>query len=160
MWKEENNTIYRKFEFRNFSEAFGFMTRVAIEAEKMNHHPLWTNVYNKVEIWLSTHDAGDIVTENDHKLAAKIDSLILACTHYPLIKKEVEEYYEEGVEIVDSAGVVAAHVKEVLKKSKQLAGKKKPVHHFYVSDFTKSFEESTKYFFKNKIHLEKADIWT
>lgn len=90
---------------------------------------------------------------------AKIDSLILACTHYPLIKKEVEEYYEEGVEIVDSAGVVAAHVKEVLKKSKQLAGKKKPVHHFYVSDFTKSFEESTKYFFKNKIHLEKSDIW-
>lgn len=76
MWKEANNTLNKKFEFKNFSEAFAFMTRVAIEAEKMNHHPLWTNVYNKVEIWLSTHDAGDIVTDKDHQLAAKIDALV------------------------------------------------------------------------------------
>jgi 4a-hydroxytetrahydrobiopterin dehydratase len=75
MWKEENNTLYRKFEFKTFSEAFAFMVRVALEAEKMDHHPLWTNVYNKVEIWLSTHDAGDIVTEKDRKLAKKIDAL-------------------------------------------------------------------------------------
>ena len=61
MWTETNNTLYKKFEFTDFSEAFAFMTRVAMEAEKMNHHPLWTNVWNKVEIWLSTHDAGDIV---------------------------------------------------------------------------------------------------
>jgi 4a-hydroxytetrahydrobiopterin dehydratase len=76
MWTEANNTLYRKFEFKDFSEAFAFMTRVALEAEKMNHHPLWTNVYNKVELWLSTHDAGDIVTEKDHKLAKKIDKLV------------------------------------------------------------------------------------
>ena len=76
MWKEENNTLYRKFEFKDFSEAFAFMTRVALEAEKMNHHPSWSNVYNKVEITLNTHDAGDIVTEKDHKLAKKIDALI------------------------------------------------------------------------------------
>ena len=76
MWIESNNKLYRKFQFKNFSEAFAFMTRVAIEAEKMDHHPLWTNVYNTVEIWLSTHDAGDIVTDKDHKLAAKIDALI------------------------------------------------------------------------------------
>lgn len=76
MWKEDNNTLYRKFEFKNFSEAFGFMTRVAIEAEKMDHHPLWKNVYNIVEIWLSTHDAGDIVTEKDRKLAKKINALL------------------------------------------------------------------------------------
>ena len=75
MWKEENNTLYRKFEFADFSEAFAFMTRVALAAEKMNHHPLWTNVYNKVEMWLNTHDAGDIVTEKDHKLAEKIDNI-------------------------------------------------------------------------------------
>jgi 4a-hydroxytetrahydrobiopterin dehydratase len=75
MWKEENNTLYRKFEFKTFSEAFAFMVRVALEAEKMDHHPLWTNVYNKVEIWLSTHDAGDIVTDKDRKLAKKIDAL-------------------------------------------------------------------------------------
>lgn len=76
MWKEENNKLYRKFEFADFSAAFAFMTRVALEAEKMNHHPLWTNVYNNVEIWLSTHDAGDVVTEKDKKLAQRIDKLV------------------------------------------------------------------------------------
>jgi 4a-hydroxytetrahydrobiopterin dehydratase len=76
MWQEENNKLYRKFQFKNFSEAFAFMTRVAIEAEKMDHHPLWTNVYNTVEIWLSTHSAGDVVTDKDKQLAAKIDKLI------------------------------------------------------------------------------------
>ena len=76
MWTETDNKLYRKFEFSDFSEAFAFMTRVAIESEKMNHHPLWTNVWNKVEIWLSTHDAGDIVTEKDRKLAEHIDKLL------------------------------------------------------------------------------------
>ena len=75
MWQEKDNTLYRKFQFADFSEAFAFMTRVAIEAEKMNHHPLWINVWNTVEILLSTHDAGNIVTEKDRKLAAKIDAL-------------------------------------------------------------------------------------
>ena len=75
MWKEENNKLYRKFEFKDFSEAFAFMTRVALAAEKMDHHPLWTNVYNKVEIWLNTHDAGDIVTDKDRKLAEQIDDI-------------------------------------------------------------------------------------
>lgn len=75
MWHEENDQLYKKFQFKNFSEAFAFMTRVALEAEKMDHHPRWTNVYNTVEIWLSTHDAGDIVTDKDKKLAKKIDSL-------------------------------------------------------------------------------------
>ncbi len=74
MWKEENNSLYRKFQFNDFSEAFAFMTRVALIAEKMDHHPKWTNVYNTVEIWLSTHDAGNTVTEKDQKLAKKIDA--------------------------------------------------------------------------------------
>ena len=74
-WKEEDNKLYKKFQFKNFSEAFAFMTRVALEAEKMDHHPLWMNVYNTVEIWLSTHDAGDIVTDKDKKLAKRIDGL-------------------------------------------------------------------------------------
>jgi 4a-hydroxytetrahydrobiopterin dehydratase len=76
MWQEIDSKLYRKFEFRNFSEAFAFMTRVAIEAEKMDHHPLWTNVYNKVEIWLSTHDEGDVVTGKDRTLAQKIDAIL------------------------------------------------------------------------------------
>lgn len=75
MWEEKNNTLNKKFKFQNFSEAFAFMTRVALEAEKMDHHPKWTNTYNEVEIWLSTHDAGDIVTEKDRKLAKRIDAI-------------------------------------------------------------------------------------
>ena len=75
MWQEKENNLYRKFEFNDFSEAFAFMTRVAMIAEKMDHHPKWTNVWNTVEIWLSTHDAGNTVTEKDRKLATKIDSL-------------------------------------------------------------------------------------
>ena len=76
MWQEHNNKLYRKFEFKNFSEAFAFMTRVALVAEKMDHHPMWTNVWNTVEVWLSTHDAGDVVTDKDHQLAKKIDAIV------------------------------------------------------------------------------------
>jgi len=89
----------------------------------------------------------------------KIDALILACTHYPLIKPEIEEYYKDKVEIIDSAGVVANSVKKVLEKNKLLNKGKKPAHHFYVSDYTDSFEKSTRYFFKDKIRLEEISIW-
>jgi 4a-hydroxytetrahydrobiopterin dehydratase len=75
MWKEEHNSLKRTFKFSDFTEAFAFMTRVAFIAEKMNHHPNWTNVYNTVEITLNTHDAGNTVTERDRKLAAAIDKL-------------------------------------------------------------------------------------
>ncbi len=76
MWTENNNALYRKFVFADFSAAFAFMTRVAMEAEKINHHPRWSNVWNTVEIWLNTHDAGDIVTGKDHELAKRIDALV------------------------------------------------------------------------------------
>jgi 4a-hydroxytetrahydrobiopterin dehydratase len=76
MWKEENNKLYRSFDFTDFNAAFAFMTRVGMIAEKMDHHPTWTNTWNKVEIWLSTHDAGNVVTEKDRKLAAAIDELL------------------------------------------------------------------------------------
>ena len=76
MWEEKDNCLYRSFTFSDFSEAFSFMTRVALEAEKANHHPRWSNVWNRVEIWLSTHEAGDVVTEKDRKLAARIDRLV------------------------------------------------------------------------------------
>lgn len=74
-WTEEGNKLRRTFRFKTFSEAFAFMTRVALIAEKMDHHPEWTNVYNTVDIALSTHDAGDVVTDKDRKLAAAIDKL-------------------------------------------------------------------------------------
>lgn len=75
MWKEEHNQLKRDLQFASFVEAFGFMSQVALLAEKMNHHPDWSNVYNKVSIRLSTHDAGDVVTEKDRKLAAEIDRI-------------------------------------------------------------------------------------
>mgnify|MGYP002623365099 CR=1 FL=1 len=73
MWKEENNSLSKIFEFKDFKNAFAFMTKVAIEAEKMNHHPNWSNEYNKVTIKLHTHSEGNTVTEKDRKLAEIID---------------------------------------------------------------------------------------
>ena len=76
MWKETDNKLYREFKFDDFSAAFAFMSRVALLAEKMDHHPTWTNTYNRVEIWLNTHDAGDVVTDKDRVLASGIDKLV------------------------------------------------------------------------------------
>ncbi|MBK9455085.1 MAG: 4a-hydroxytetrahydrobiopterin dehydratase [Bacteroidetes bacterium] len=76
MWKEKNNTLSKTFKFANFIDAFAFMTRVALLAEKQDHHPNWSNVYNTVTINLTTHDAGNVVTEKDRKLAASIDKLM------------------------------------------------------------------------------------
>ncbi|MCK9453325.1 MAG: 4a-hydroxytetrahydrobiopterin dehydratase [Bacteroidales bacterium] len=76
MWTKKDNKLTRSFTFDNFIAAFAFMTQVALIAEKMDHHPLWTNVYNKVDISLSTHDKGDKVTEKDRKLADEIDQLV------------------------------------------------------------------------------------
>ena len=76
MWIEKDNTLKAEFQFNDFVSAFAFMTKVAIIAEKLNHHPNWSNVYNRVFIELSTHDAGNVVTEKDHQLAREIDKLV------------------------------------------------------------------------------------
>jgi 4a-hydroxytetrahydrobiopterin dehydratase len=73
MWIEENNQLKRNFLFKDFKTAFAFMTKVAAIAEEMNHHPVWTNEYNKVDISLATHSTGNIVTDKDRKLALAID---------------------------------------------------------------------------------------
>jgi len=75
MWIEKDNKLTKVFQFNNFVDAFAFMTKVAFAAEQQQHHPEWTNVYNTVTIHLSTHDAGNIVTEKDRKLAKTIDDL-------------------------------------------------------------------------------------
>lgn len=75
MWTEKDNHLRKTFKFKDFTQAFAFMTEVAFLAEKMNHHPDWRNVYNTVEISLSTHDAGNKVTEKDRQLAEAIDRL-------------------------------------------------------------------------------------
>ena len=76
MWTEEENQLKRSFTFKDFSQAFAFMTRVAFLAEAQQHHPNWSNVYNRVDIVLTTHDAGNLVTEKDRKLARSIDQLL------------------------------------------------------------------------------------
>ena len=77
MWKKENNQLHRSFVFKDFVEAFTFMTKVAFAAEKMGHHPNWSNVYNKVDIQLFTHEAKDTITEKDIKLSKEIDKIYL-----------------------------------------------------------------------------------
>ena len=73
-WQLVNGKLHKEFQFKDFNQAFGFMTRAAIHAEKMDHHPEWFNVYNKLKVDLMTHDAGGI-TENDVKLAKILNSL-------------------------------------------------------------------------------------
>ena len=74
-WELDEEKLHRKFVFGDFVEAFGFMSRVALLAETANHHPEWSNVYNRVEIYLTTHDAGGI-TDRDFQLAEKIGQLL------------------------------------------------------------------------------------
>ena len=74
-WEIKDNKLHREIQFESFNQAFGFMTRAAMEIEKMNHHPEWFNVYNRITIDLTTHDAGGI-TNNDVKLARILNSLI------------------------------------------------------------------------------------
>ncbi len=75
MWEEKDNALQTSLQFKDFIEAFGFMTSVAMIAEKQNHHPEWSNVYNTVNIKLTTHDAGNIITDKDKKLAGAIVEL-------------------------------------------------------------------------------------
>ncbi|HRH32537.1 MAG TPA: 4a-hydroxytetrahydrobiopterin dehydratase [bacterium] len=75
MWEEKNNSLVREFIFKDFKEAFAFMITVAKIIDEMDHHPEWSNVYNKVKITLSTHEAGNTVTQKDRDLADKIDEV-------------------------------------------------------------------------------------
>ena len=75
MWRETGEGLETEFEFKDFAEAFSFMTKVASIAEEQQHHPEWSNVYNRVSIRLRTHDANNSVTEKDRRLAAAIESI-------------------------------------------------------------------------------------
>ncbi|MEI8187730.1 MAG: 4a-hydroxytetrahydrobiopterin dehydratase [Candidatus Saccharibacteria bacterium] len=76
MWLETNNKLYKQFKFKDFNEAFAFMEKVSVVCNELNHHPKWTNQWNVVDIWLSTHDKGEVVTNKDHNLAERIDGLL------------------------------------------------------------------------------------
>ena len=88
-----------------------------------------------------------------------IDALVLACTHYPLIKKEISNFYKDKVKIFDSAEVVAQKLKWILQKEGLAAEKKSGKDIFYVSDFTESFAKTTNVFYGKEIHLELCNIW-
>lgn len=75
MWQEKDQTLQATFQFRNFTEAFAFMTEVAFASERLQHHPNWSNVWNKVSFQLCTHDAGNTVTDKDRQLASVIDEV-------------------------------------------------------------------------------------
>ena len=74
-WVERDGALHQTFEFADFTEAFAFMTRVAFAAERLGHHPDWSNSWNRVSISLTTHDAGNVVTDGDRALAAAIDDI-------------------------------------------------------------------------------------
>ena len=75
MWQDTKEGLYKNFEFTDFKQAFAFMTKVAAVAEQEQHHPRWTNEWNKVEIWLSTHESDSTITDKDRSLAKAIDAL-------------------------------------------------------------------------------------
>jgi glutamate racemase len=88
-----------------------------------------------------------------------IDNLILACTHYPLIQKAIKNYYSDRVEMIDSANIVAKYVENQLAEDNLLNKNKVTEHHFYVSNYTQSFERSAKFFFKDDVKLKEIDLF-
>jgi glutamate racemase len=88
-----------------------------------------------------------------------IEALILGCTHYPLIKKQIENFYESKVDVLDTSELVAHSVKDFLHQNHLAAQKRTAEHKFYVSDFTRSFEESTRIFFEKAVQLEHYPLW-
>lgn len=88
-----------------------------------------------------------------------IEALMLACTHYPLIRDDIDRFYQHGVAIFDSTDVVAGEVRKRLAQRGLLSAKRREPHSFYVSDYTQSFEDTTRLFYKEKIHLEYCPIW-
>ncbi|MDO7887152.1 glutamate racemase [Hymenobacter cheonanensis] len=98
----------------------------------------------------------------DHPTLQGIEALLLACTHFPLIKPQMEAYYQGRVAVLDPSDVVATTVAEALAARQLLASPAEgasPAHHFYVSDFTRSFEESTRLFFGQEVQLEHYPLW-
>lgn len=95
-----------------------------------------------------------------NEMLTNIEHIILACTHYPLIKNQISSYYKNAVNVIDSAEVVANYLLVTLEAKNLLNDQPRKPHHFYVSDYTESFEKSTRFFFKEELHLEKKNIWT
>lgn len=97
MWQEENDKLYQKFSFKNFDEATEFVNKVAAIASELNHHPTIQNTYNTVELWLSTHSAGDKVTDKDREFANRVDALSKKPKQIQLmLPKEIKMFADGG----------------------------------------------------------------
>lgn len=99
MWQTKDNNLYKKFNFKDFTEAVAFINKVALLAEQMNHHPTIKNTYNTVEIWLTTHDEGNKVTSKDKDLSDKIDQLFSSAplgVAPPAVHRQIKLYCDGG----------------------------------------------------------------
>lgn len=98
MWQEENNKLYQKFSFKDFREATEFMGQVTKIASELNHHPTIHNTYNNVELWLSTHSAGDVITEKDRNFAERLDAVLNTTKkiHKTTLPPEIKMYADGG----------------------------------------------------------------
>ena len=114
-----------------------------------------------IEEGFATNRVGDEVVYQylSDDILDDIEALILGCTHYPLIKDKIDSFYASQVEVIDSSEVVAISLKEKLETHNLLSDNKNTIHKFYVSDYTKSFEESTKIFFGEKVILKHYKLW-
>lgn len=120
--------------------------------------PLFTPM---IEEGFINEDISHTVIANylSNKKLATINHLILACTHYPLIHQEIKNYYKGTVTVIDSVNIVAKYIAKQLKTNNLLNTNSKTEHHFYVSNYTKSFGESAKFFFKEDLKLEEMNLW-
>jgi glutamate racemase len=100
-----------------------------------------------------------IRTYLSHRSLEGIKTLILACTHYPIIRKQIEKFFNFNVEVIDSGKIVASSVRKFLQSNRLIRQGKKPDHKFFVSDYTAYFEKISRMFFEEKIHLEQVNIW-
>jgi glutamate racemase len=96
----------------------------------------------------------------DHRKLRSLNALVLACTHYPLIKKEVEKFYKKKIEIIDPAQLAAQKVKSILEQKKLLYKGAKKKDQFFVSEYTDSFEKSTKLFYSQAVQIQEVDMWS
>jgi len=114
-----------------------------------------------IEEGFINEDISHTIIENylSNKQLADIDHLILACTHYPLIHQEIKAYYKGTVEVIDSANIVVEHIAKKLKNDNLLNDSNQTEHHFYVSNYTESFEKSAQFFFQEDLKLKEVKLW-
>ena len=125
-------------------------------------HPLATPLLaSMIEEGFYNDNISSAVLEEylSHESFKSIDGLVLACTHYPLIKKEIDYFFKSKVKLFDSAEVVASKLKKILEAESLINSERKDPNRFYVSDFTQSFEHSTKIFFGKQVKLELMNLW-